>query len=342
MFKFFIKLIIESLFMIRFRYVVKDFEKFIDDWGKFLKLSPDDHFLSLPPSVGNGYFYGKVINDAMSFLVMNVKFNDDIMLDREAVDETSLLLYFIQVDAKGLYQVSTDLDKVEYNGNVKRRVVFLSSTNYPIQVQYSKNTELKLIGIYFKHSLLRKFLKKDVLHYLKEYSQSRLKNRDKRTIAKDEDILLREIFETDIQDEFGQIVLYNRILLLVEKVLNRLLITEMPMAKARKLKEEDMDGLKEVEMVLSEKELEKFPSINNLSRIALMSSSKLKKRFKEVYGMKLYEFYNHNRLSKARKWIETGETNIKEAAYRIGFSNLSNFSKAFKKEFGFLPSQLVA
>jgi hypothetical protein len=130
--------------MIHFRYAVKDFEKFIDDWGQFLKINPDDHFLSLPSSLGTGYFYGKIINDAMSFLVMKAKFNDDIILDRQAIDETSLLLYFIQVDTKGLYQVSTDLDKVEYTGNVKRRVVFLSSTNYPIQVQYSKNTELKV------------------------------------------------------------------------------------------------------------------------------------------------------------------------------------------------------
>ena len=178
-----IKLIEEFLFMVHFTYVVRDFEKFIDDWGRFLKIKPDNHFLSLPSSVGNGYFYGKAINDAMSFLVMKAKFNDEIILERQAVDETSLLLYFIQVDAKGLYQVSTDLDKVEYNGNVKRRVVFISSTNYPIQVQYSKNTELKLIGIYFKHSLLRKFLKKDVFHYLKEYSQSRLKNSNKRKIV---------------------------------------------------------------------------------------------------------------------------------------------------------------
>ena len=328
--------------MVRFRYVVKDFEKFIDDWGRFLEIKPDNHYLSLPPHLGTGYFYGKVINDAMSFLVMKAKFNDDIILDREADSETSLLLYFIQVDSTGLYRVTTDVDQVEYNGNVKRRNVFISSTNYPIQIRYSKGTELKLIGIYFKHSLLRRFLKKDVFHYLQEYSQSRLQNRDKRVIAKEEAVLLPAIFQTNIHDEFGQIVLYNRILLLVEKVLNRLLITEMPIAKAKKIKEEDMDGLKEVESILSEKELEKFPSINNLSRVALMSSSKLKKRFKEVYGMKLYEFYNHNRLSKAKKWIETGETNIKEDAYIIGFSNLINFSKAFKKEFGYLPSQLVA
>ena len=73
--------------------------------------------------------------------------------------------------------------------------------------------------------------------------------------------------------------------------------------------------------------------------MAMMSSTKLKKRFKEVYGMKLYEFYNYNRLQKARTMLESGEASVKEAALRIGFANLSNFSKAFKKEFGFLPKQ---
>jgi len=71
-----------------------------------------------------------------------------------------------------------------------------------------------------------------------------------------------------------------------------------------------------------------------------MSSTKLKKRFKEVYGMKLYEFYNYNRLSRARHWIELGEATVKEAAFRSGYSNLSNFSKAFKKEFGISPHKV--
>ena len=56
----------DSAIMIHFRYAVKDFEKFIDDWGQFLKINPDDHFLSLPSILGTGYFYGKIINDAMS------------------------------------------------------------------------------------------------------------------------------------------------------------------------------------------------------------------------------------------------------------------------------------
>jgi AraC-like DNA-binding protein len=326
--------------MFRFKYVVKDFEQMVDDWGKLLKIKPHHHYLSMPSMVGTGYLYARIINEAMSFLVMNVRFNEDVILEREALDEMNLLLYFIRVNVSGHYQIATDIDKAEYAGDIKRRTIFLSSTNYPLEVSYSKGTLVQVIGIYFKSSLVRKFLKKNIFHYLAEYSQVRLKDHDKKIISEEEKKLLQEIFETNLDSEFGKLILHNRILLLVEKTLNRFLINELPDSRTKRLKEKDMDGLKEVEFILSEKELEKFPSVEELSRIALMSSSKLKKRFKEVYGRKLYEFYNYNRLSKAKQSIETGETSIKEAAYGIGFSNLSNFSKAFKKEFGILPSKI--
>jgi AraC-like DNA-binding protein len=326
--------------MIRLTYVVKDFEQMVEGWSEILKVRPDHHLLSLPAFAGSGYVYANNINEAMSFLVMNVKFNDDVVLERKALDEIHLLLYFLHVNVAEFYAIVSDIDKIQYGPNIKRRSIFLSSTNYPLEITYSKGTEVQLIGVYFKSSLVRKFFKKDMFHYLTEYSQVRLRDHDKKSISDEENKLLQEIFETDLKDEFGKLVLHNRILLLVEKILNRFLIDEFPTSKTPELREEDLGALKEVEFLLSEKELAKFPSIKDLSRIALMSSTKLKKLFKEVYGMKLYQFYNFNRLHKAKQWIESGETNVKEAAYRIGFANLSNFSKAFKKEFGFLPSEL--
>jgi AraC-like DNA-binding protein len=326
--------------MIRLKYVVRDFEQMVDDWSIALEVKCGNHFLSMPPSVGTGYVYGKIMNDAMSFLVMNVKFNDDIVLERKKLNEFNLLLYFLQVAVGEYYQIASGIDKIKFGPHIKRRSIFLSSTNYPLEITYSKGTQVQIIGVYFKSSLVRKFLKGDIFQYLSEYARVGLKYHDKRSISKEENKLLREIFQTDLNDEFGKLVLHNRVLLLVEKILNRFLLSELPGTKKEGLVEKDLGSLQEVEFILSEKELEKFPSIKELSRVALMSSTKLKKRFKEVYGMKLYEFYNFNRLSKAKLWIETGETNIKEAAYKIGFSNLSNFSKAFKKEFGLLPSQL--
>jgi AraC-like DNA-binding protein len=325
--------------MIRLTYVVKDFEQMMEDWSKILKVNHDHHLLTLPASAGSGYLYASNLNEAMSFLVMNVKFHDDVRLERQPVDEIHLLLYFLHVNVANFYEIVSDRDKIQYGPDVKRRNIFLSSTNYPLEITYSKGTEVQLIGIYFKASLVRKFFKKDIYHYLADASQVRLRDHDRKS-SDEENKLLAEIFATELKDDFGRLILHNRILLLIEKILNRFLIDEFPGSKAPGLKDEDLNGLKEVELMLSEKELSKFPSIKDLSRVALMSSTKLKKRFKEVYGMKLYEFYNHNRLHKAKQWIQSGETNIKEAAYRIGFANLSNFSKAFKKEFGLLPSEL--
>jgi AraC-like DNA-binding protein len=73
----------------------------------------------------------------------------------------------------------------------------------------------------------------------------------------------------------------------------------------------------------------------------MMSSTKLKTKFKSFYGMKLYEFYNRNRLEKAKELLQSGKYSVKEVGLDIGFSNLSNFAKAFKKEFGILPNELL-
>jgi len=326
--------------MVRFSYAVKDYEKFIDDWGRFLKIKPDHHLLMFPSSFAKGYFYGKMMNEAMSFLVVNAKFNQHIIVDRKPLNDTGLILQFLQIDYRGKCELSTDVDNAKYHGNIKQRCVFLSSPNYPLRMNYSKGTHMRCIAVYFKSQLLNKFLKKDILYHLQEYSQMRLKGLDKRSITVDENKLLREIFNADLETSFGKFVLYNRVLLLTENIIQRFLLTKLPESKTEKLREKDMDALKDVEFVLSGKDLDKFPSVKELSRVALMSSTKLKKRFKEIYGMKLYEFYNYNRLSKARQTIESGESTIKDAAYRSGYSNLSNFSKAFKKEFGISPSEV--
>jgi AraC-like DNA-binding protein len=328
--------------MVHFRYVLKDFEQWVDEFAQLLNVETDQHYLPLPASLGTGYIYAKVMNEAMSFLLINIELKDELVLDRRPLDEMNLLLYFTDLDTPNYYSITSEKEKLQADNGYKRRSVFLSSANYPLVIKYSKETRIKITGIHFKSSLVRKFVKKDTFHYLNDYSQLGIKNLEKEPISEDEKKLLDEIYQTAVNNEFGKLVLYNRLLLLIEKTLNRFLLNELPASKTKRLLEKDMDGLKEIEYILSKKQLEKFPSIEELSRIAFMSSSKLKKRFKEVYGMKLYEFYNYNRLSKARQWIQSGETNIKEAAYRIGFSNLSNFSKAFKKEFGLLPSQVKA
>lgn len=50
---------------------------------------------------------------------------------------------------------------------------------------------------------------------------------------------------------------------------------------------------------------------------------------------------NRNRLEQAREMLKTGNYSVKQVGVNIGFSNLSNFAMAFRKEFGLLPKELL-
>jgi AraC-like DNA-binding protein len=83
------------------------------------------------------------------------------------------------------------------------------------------------------------------------------------------------------------------------------------------------------------------PTIKELSRVAAMSESKLKKVFKTVFGLPIYEYFQRHRMQKAKIMLMSGNYSIKDVGYSLGYANLSNFTLAFKKEFGKLPSNLV-
>ena len=46
------------------------------------------------------------------------------------------------------------------------------------------------------------------------------------------------------------------------------------------------------------------------------------------------------RLEKAKDLLKTGNYNVTEVAYMVGFSSQSYFTKSFQKHFGFPPSNV--
>ena len=107
-----------------------------------------------------------------------------------------------------------------------------------------------------------------------------------------------------------------------------------------KTSEKDIEMLQAVEKILVENFMSPFPSVEKLSKIALMSESKLKKLFKQSYSMGLYEYFQKNRLHKAKDLILSEKHSISEVGLMLGYQNLSNFSSSFRREFNCLPSEI--
>ena len=87
--------------------------------------------------------------------------------------------------------------------------------------------------------------------------------------------------------------------------------------------------------------LEAPPSISDISKITFQSESSLKRNFKAAYGYSIYQFIQYSRVMKAKTLLETGKYNIKQVAYKVGYSNASHFSSAFKKHISVLPSVYI-
>jgi AraC-like DNA-binding protein len=324
--------------MVHYRYEQADLVTWQENFAQLLGVERKQNHFHFPPEVGNGIVYSCPLLKGISLLYINSTFRQPILLDRVASSDGGIMLYFNQVEIEGEYRVISG-EQVVTDRNTKRETIFVGSTRFAWQLSYEPGTHLRAIAIRFSEKLVRASLRGERLLKIEEYTDQNLYNANKEQLTPELSKILNEIYQSDIESVFGQLVLQIRALLLIEKFLQSFFMHLFPTAGNVRISKHDLEQLSMVEKLLAN-ESESFPTIEKLSKVAMMSSTKLKKRFKEVYGMKLYEYYNNNRLKKAKALLENGEASVKEAALQIGFANLSNFSKAFKKEFGVLPKQM--
>ena len=83
-----------------------------------------------------------------------------------------------------------------------------------------------------------------------------------------------------------------------------------------------------------------LPTLKELSRIFGTNEYKLKYGFKYLFKTSIYQFYNIKRLKKAHLLIQQTTIQLKEIALMFGFTTYPNFSKAFKKLFGYSPNDI--
>ena len=137
-------------------------------------------------------------------------------------------------------------------------------------------------------------------------------------------------------------IIQNRVMLMIERFFSSLFEKMRNPAFKIALSSEDIGRVMNIERLLTKNLFSTPPSIQQLARIAAVSESKLKKDFKTMYGFPIYEYYQKARMHAAQDRLLTGRFSVKEVAMELGYSNLSNFTIAFKKEFGILPSQLLS
>jgi AraC-like DNA-binding protein len=85
------------------------------------------------------------------------------------------------------------------------------------------------------------------------------------------------------------------------------------------------------------KEMASPPTLPALSRRVGLNYNQLIQGFREMFGVSPFEYLRIIRLETARDLIASRECNVTEAAFTVGYSSLSHFTRTFREKFGVNP-----
>ena len=80
-------------------------------------------------------------------------------------------------------------------------------------------------------------------------------------------------------------------------------------------------------------------NIDILAKVCGLSSSHFMKTFKQKTNQSCNEYLIEYRLKKAQELLELSDHPIRSIVYEVGFRNVSNFNRLFKKHYGLTPEQ---
>jgi AraC-like DNA-binding protein len=318
-----------------FNYKQEDYENWLKKFGIQVEAETVSNKIQYPENIATGYARAKNIEPGLSYRIVNYTLNADLELKRVPSEKFQLLLYFYELRFSEKPYCKAGNTIIESTDEFFSASLVTHSMT-PQEIIFKKGTVVKGLSIQITEDWL--------YHNLLNFTQDKLemiKQKDCLVdfISAKQRKILHDIFETgDIPIQLPELFIKSRVLRITEQFLTNLCTRGMhniPQFTNQK----DFQALLKVEYLLSKNYSAGFPSIESLAKTAYMSESKLKKLFKKAYGMAPYEYYQKNRMHKAKELLRSRKHSVSQVGSILGYQNMSNFSAAFKKEFDCLPSQ---
>ena len=79
-------------------------------------------------------------------------------------------------------------------------------------------------------------------------------------------------------------------------------------------------------------------TLDSLAEVALINPYYLLRLFKSFYKITPHQYLKQRRIAEARRLLQRGDYSVTQVCHLVGFSDISSFSKLFKLETGFVPS----
>lgn len=291
------------------------------------------------PVYGQGYCWAEKLPSGITIIVSDTCLKESLTIERPEDNNNFFSLQFNEEAAdESAVIVKNKRNDAEFESFVK-----LSHTVSQDTFVFPAIKRLRSVKFFFTKEHLSTLLGKQAFEeVVNHHFPLEMKSENPEPIATEYRVMLDDLWTDNINQPLRLNYIQNRVLLLLEKYIIKLHYRRELQVKKVKRNSDETLRLMKVEALLVKNFAVSPPTIDELSRLSAMSPTKLKNDFKSLYGLPIYEYYQKNRMLKAKSLLVLSKFTIKEVGQMVGYSNLSHFANSFKKEFGFLPSEISA
>ena len=150
--------------------------------------------------------------------------------------------------------------------------------------------------------------------------------------------VIKQMWDHPYQGAIARMYLEGKVLELLALQLSQLLEAERVQPIARKLHSRDVDRLYQAQTILQQNYLCP-PCVTELAQQVGLDRIKLQRGFRQVFNTTPFAYLQNYRLDLAKIFLQDEELTVTTVALRVGYSNVSYFSRAFKRRFGITPGQ---
>jgi len=320
-----------------FEFTVQPGFNFVKSFGEYFNIPVFNNELKIPAHMGVGHIKTVDVEPGFKFVLHHYTLKEEFHLKRKSPVENGDLISIVfnsnELPATSAVDRETAIEFLKSNGSS----IQIASTALATETVFQANVEVYFGVIGITKQVLSSLLRVDQVNGLLDtvlkgnnpfFYHEKMNPEVARVLR-----LVSEINEQNkLSDLFYSIKVHEMIYLLFDKLLDR------DSEKQSFVNKADIDKLYQIRtFVLAD--LGQPPHLSELAVKAGMSETKMKQLFKQTFGDTIYNFYQNERMQEAGFLLKHAGYSVSEAGYRLGFSNLSHFSRLFEKHFGTTPKK---
>lgn len=285
---------------------------------------------------GDILFHEHSISEDLSILQGNYQLHDDVAISGSG--ESSLLeMHFNLSDQKiGYIHPSSVKD---FAAPMSGNITFLSAEDNRAKIDFKKDIVYNTFDIHLPLEVLSKY--EGESKAMDQFLNSIQKN-NSTALSPGEIKIGAKIFGViqDIKNCFYKGL--TRKIYMESKVYELIALSYHSLDQEKetvKLAGNDVDKIKFAAQLIRENIDSPF-TIVELARKVGVNQTKLKEGFKSIFGDTVFGYLQEIRMNKARRYLTDTSLSIQEISHLSGYQNVSNFSIAFKRIFGYSPTKL--